>query len=460
MARRRPTDVSQAPDNAEVSLSHAISSRSKKKDIDQGTVFLSVFRHPLAALLICVPIAWVLRFLGGGVAPIWNFVTNFFAIIPLSWLLSVATEHLEMKVGQAMGALLNSTFGNMVEIILSIQAIRAGMIKVVQSNLMGAIFMNLLFVLGCAFFVGGVSWKNSRFNRNNVSYCLALLAVACLALLVPTALAVFDEWSSQGERLIVSRAIAGLLAVMYLQWLLFQMSTHKFMFMGVGDGYSGDNTPILRGDSEPNTPTERTGTASDGEQDVAPEAEDEEPSLSISNASALLLVSTVIVTFHCDWLVNAIHPLCNEFGVKEAFIATILLPIVGGFAEEISAITFAAKGKMDLAISISIGSATQISLLVVPIAVFLGWGLGVPFDLDFEAFQVQLMVMSLLVAALSLQDNRANWLKGSLLITSYVILAASFCFLHDREFHSAGARISIKELDKEVEQLNSTVEAF
>eukprot|EP00747_Dinoflagellata_sp_TGD_P222370 gnl/TRDRNA2_/TRDRNA2_94073_c0_seq2.p1 gnl/TRDRNA2_/TRDRNA2_94073_c0~~gnl/TRDRNA2_/TRDRNA2_94073_c0_seq2.p1 ORF type:complete len:443 (+),score=88.75 gnl/TRDRNA2_/TRDRNA2_94073_c0_seq2:114-1442(+) len=374
-----------------------------------------ILTQKIAVLLVFMPLAWLLKILGDLVPPLYNFVANFFSIIPLSWLISVATEALEEKVGQAGGVLLNASFGNVVEVLLSISAIRAGLVKVVQSTLVGAIFMNLLLVLGCCFFVCGVAnikKEDKKFNQNNATYALCLLSVSCTALMVPTSLAVLDEWGTQEDRTRVSRGCAIVLASMYFQWLVFNLSTHKDLF----------GTPTMP-------------TLEDKDED-----DDEPPPLPCTPAVSLLLLSTVIVAFHCDWLVEAIDPVCDQLGVKKAFIATVLLPIVGGFSEEVAAVSIAMKGKLDLAMGVAIGSATQIAVFVIPVAVFIGWAYDSqpPLDLDFETYQVQLLIMSLIVAMMVLQDGRCNWLKGSLLITTYVILAASFWFIHDREFKSAG----------------------
>lgn len=383
---------------------------------------MAIFTQKIAVLMLCVPAAIVLHFMGDGISPVWNFSANFMSIIPLAWLISECTEHLEKKVGPAIGVLLNSTFGNVVEIILSIQAIRQGKVKLVQSSLMGAILMNLLFVLGCCFFVTGVKSHTTQFNTNNASYNLSLLAVATTALLVPTSQAVFDEWSLPIERLDLSRGVAILLAFMYIQWLVFNLSTHDKLF--------AQQTPIPGRNSSMNL--------GDGIDEADAESDEDEPALPMPIASAILGFATLLVTFHCDWLVESIDPVCTTLGVKKAFIATVLLPMVGNFSEEIAAVTIASKGKVDLAMGVAIGSATQIATMVIPIVVLLGWFLDQPLDLDFEVFQVKLLMFSILVAALCLQDGQANWLKGSMLMTAYLIIASAFWFVHDREYLSEG----------------------
>merc|ERR1719271_1856853 len=113
---------------------------------------------------------------------------------------------------------------------------------------------------------------------------------------------------------------------------------------------------------------------------------------------------------HCEFLVHAIEPVMEELQLKEAFMSTVILPLVGNISEEIAAISIASKGKIDLAMAVAIGAATQVALFAVPVVVFM-----------------------------SLQDAEGNWLKGTMLITAYMIVCCSFWTMHNREFESAGA---------------------
>jgi len=411
----------------------------------------AMYCQPIALMLPFVPAAWVLHSVAeatggetGPIKPLYQFVSNFLSIIPLAWVISESTEHLEKKVGPMAGTLLNQTFGNVVEIILSITAIRQGLVKLVQSSLLGAMLMNILGVLGLCFFVAGVKFHRKKFNQAQATYNIGLLSVSSLALAVPTGLAVFDDWSTPQERLALSRWVALCLFLMYCQWLAFNLCTHQALFdkRKKNDVHwfwaqpRGSITEAeLKNTGDPSyklMPTEKAEDATDDED------EDDEPTINFSCACLMLAIATVLVAFHCDWLVESINPVCAEFGVKKAFIATVLLPMVGNFSEVIAAVSMACKGKLDLGMGVAIGSATQIALCVIPVVVFIAWIYDKPLDLDFEAYQVKLLVISLLVTALMLLDGEANWLKGSLLVTSYVIMASSFFFIHDREFASAG----------------------
>jgi len=416
-----------------------------------GDALKHLLSSKLALLLVCVPLAWILHYVGA--TPLGHFGANFGAIIPLAWLISEATDQLEGIVGPTIGVLLNSTFGNMVEIILSVQAIRAGLVKVVQSSLLGAMLMNLLFVTGCCFMVTGLKFHSVSFNPNAVSYSLGLLGIAMLALLVPSELAATDEWSSPSERLTLSRFVAVLLGLMYFQWLIFNMCTHSQLFNATppqdatgklmdGEGETVSREGRLRASAAVDIVRAGGDMSSISDDDFE---EEDEPHLPGWLSCLILLLSTILVAFHCDYLVESIEPVTKQLHIHEAFVATVLLPMVGNFSEEIAAINIARKGKLDLAMGVAIGSATQIAMLVVPVVVFLGAAMGQPFDLDFEVLQVRLLLASLLVASLCLRDSQANWLKGSMLITAYLIIASAFWFMCDEEFRSAGVARPLKE---------------
>lgn len=434
-----PNDVDDLSDAEDEEVSEV---SQEEKGTGSCAALRGMFCQPVAFMLAFVPIAWTLHFVGeatggetGPVKPLYNFAANFFAIIPLAWVISESTEHLEKKVGPMLGTLLNSTFGNVVEIILSITAIRQGKVKLVQNSLLGAMLMNTLGVLGICFLVAGVNFHRPKFNQAQATYNLGLLSVSCLAVGVPTGLAVFDDWSTPSERLALSRWVAFCLFVMYIQWLAFNLCTHTALF----DKRKKNEIHWFWAAHRHVEDAREPGYEQMAEQDEPPDDDDDdEPEIHYLCACAMLAFSTVIVAFHCDWLVESINPVCEEFGVKKAFVATVLLPMVGNFSEVIAAVSIACKGKLDLAMGVAIGSATQIALCVIPVAVFIAWYFHQPLDLDFEFFQVKLLLIALIVTGMMLGDGEANWLKGSLLVTAYVIIASSFWFMHDREFASAG----------------------
>lgn len=108
-----------------------------------------------------------------------------------------------------------------------------------------------------------------------------------------------------------------------------------------------------------------------------PQDEPAQPQLSKYFAVGALVVSTVLVAFCAEFMVDSIDALTATGHVSETFVGLILLPIVGNAAEHATAVTVAYKDKMDLAINVAVGSSIQIASLVLPLIVVLGWIIGV-----------------------------------------------------------------------------------
>lgn len=438
----------------------------------------SMFTKCIAYFLIFVPISLVLWNAFPSLPPVVHFFGNMFAIIPLSWVISESTEHLEAVVGPMWGTLLNSTFGNVVEILLSISAIKEGLIEVVQNSLLGAIIMNCTGVLGLCVLAASGKRSSVKFNLNFALYNLGLLSVSLLALNVPTQLAVFDDWSTPTEMAKLSRIVAGMMLFMYIQWLVFNLYSHSSLFdskkvvvphelSAIGNATHWEMEEAIyraqtQGDLSRDGSRDRLSVPKEDSDD-----EKEEDTIAAPCACLMLLISTILVAFHCEYLVASIEPLTEELHVKTAFVAVVILPMVGNFSEVIAAVSIACKGKIDLAIGVAISSATQISLCVIPIAVFIGWAYDKNLDLDFEDFQVRILGTVIVVVLLVFLDGKATWLKGTLLITVYVIVATAFWYLHNREFESAGEIVpnqriqslnkTIAGMQKDIDTLNSSI---
>jgi Ca2+:H+ antiporter len=141
-----------------------------------------------------------------------------------------------------------------------------------------------------------------------------------------------------------------------------------------------------------------------------------------------LLCTTGLVALCAEFLVGSLDYLISSSGVSQAFIGLIILPIVGNAAEHVTAVTVAAKNKMDLAIGIALGSSIQIAIFVTPLMVILGWIIDREMSLYFSLFEVVALFASTLIVSFLLIDGRSNYLEGSLLIAAYVIIAISAFF--------------------------------
>ncbi|ORZ37912.1 hypothetical protein BCR44DRAFT_1013946 [Catenaria anguillulae PL171] len=324
-----------------------------------------------------------------------NFWLNFLGIIPLAKILGFATEELALRTNQTIGGLLNATFGNAVEVLVSVIALNNGMVGVVQSSLLGSILSNMLLVLGFCFLLGGATRSQQEFNPTAANTSSALLSIAVLSLLVPAAFvsSLKDKESDvMGSVLTLSRLTAVILLVIYALFLFFQLRTHAHLY----------------------------------EETNSEEHEVEIPSVTGPFAVVLLLSSTICVAINSDYLVASIEGLSHSWGLSQTFVGLVLLPIVGNAAEHVSAVTCAMKNKMELSLGIAVGSSTQIALLVTPLLVVIGWIIGQPMTLFFEAFDTVVLFISVLIVNYLINDGRSNWLEGAMLLAAYAIIAIAY----------------------------------
>ncbi|KAK9808608.1 hypothetical protein WJX72_000497 [[Myrmecia] bisecta] len=342
-------------------------------------------------LLLCVPLGIAAHFFNWGAYA--TFILNFCALIPLALVLGEVTEDLALRFGETIGGLLNATFGNVVEMILSIAALTKGLYTVVAASLLGSILSNLLLVLGFCFLCGGTKYKQQSFNIQINKACCSLLFMACIALVIPTAAkSLFtDEQLTEKSIIEVSRGTAIILALMYMCYLFFTLKTHA----------SG--------------PDEETAS--------------DKPSLSLVAALGTLGGITVVVAAASEFLTGALEEVSKQSGLSEAFLGLIVLPIAGNACEHITAVFVAIKNKMDLAIGVALGSSIQIGVFVIPVVVVVGWGIGRPFALDFDPFIVLVLTLSVIHAYFVSSDGNSNWLLGVELIGVYVLISLLYFFV-------------------------------
>ncbi|MCJ1246361.1 hypothetical protein MMC30_003568 [Trapelia coarctata] len=368
----------------------------------KNNIYVNVF-------LVFVPLGIIAGALG------WNptavFVLNFLAIVPLASLLSFATEQLSAKLGQTLGGLLNATFGNAVELIVSIVALKENQIRIVQSSMLGSILSNILLVLGCCFFFGGLRFHVQEFNETVASTMSSLMAVASASLVIPATLyavmktdTVTDGKDSDANILVLSHGTAIILLVLYVLYLYFQLKSHKELF-----------------DEE-----QQDGGGEGGE-------EEEEQILSPWAAGVALVVVTIAVAVCAEFLVDSIDSIVETMHISKTFIGLILLPIVGNAAEHVTAVVVSMKNKMNLAIGVAIGSSMQIALLVTPFLVILGWIIDRDMTLHFETFETVVFFLSVLVVNYLIQDGKSNYLEGAMLIGVYIIIALAFYVYPDTD---------------------------
>uniref|UniRef100_A0A0D9VUX4 Vacuolar cation/proton exchanger n=1 Tax=Leersia perrieri TaxID=77586 RepID=A0A0D9VUX4_9ORYZ len=312
-------------------------------------------------------------------------------------------RQLALYTGPTIGGLLNATFGNATEMIISLYALKNGMIRVVQQSLLGSILSNMLLVLGCAFFAGGLVHRSRDqvFNKASAVVNSGLLLMAVLGLMFPAVLHFTHSEVQYGKSEVsLSRFSSCIMLVAYASYLFFQLKSQRSLYSPIGE-----------------------------QEEEATEDEEEEKEITQGEAICWLFVLTIWISILSGYLVDAIQGASESLNMPVAFISVILLPIVGNAAEHASAIMFAMKDKLDITLGVAIGSSTQISMFVIPFCVVVGWMMGQQMDLNFQLFETATLFITVLVVAFMLQEGTSNYFKGLMLILCYLIVAASF-FVH------------------------------
>lgn len=350
----------------------------------------------LLLLLLFVPAAIGAELLHA--SPVLVFSLAALAIVPLSGFLGKATEEIAAYTGPTLGGLLNATLGNMAELIIAVLALRAGLVDLVKASITGSILGNLLLVLGLAQLAGGIRHRVQRFNINLAGLSISLLVVAVIGLVIP---ALFHATHVDPTRVLtrrVSIGVAALLIVGYGLSLLYSMGTHRAVF-----GEAGDVA-----ECEHETP--------------------DHPPWSLRKSIAVLVASAALVGWLSEILVGSTEAAISHVGLSEVFVGLIIVPIIGNAAEHSSAVLMALKNRMDITVSIAIGSSAQVALLIAPVLVFVGLALGQPMDLAFSPFEVVSIALAVAVAASVVRDAESNWLEGAFLLLVYGMLAVAFFY--------------------------------
>jgi Ca2+:H+ antiporter len=343
-------------------------------------------------LLLFVPITIGLEFLSPE-RHLLIFAASCLAILPLAGWMGRATEQLAERLGEGVGGLLNATFGNAAELIIALAALRAGLYDVVKASIAGSIIGNILLVLGAAMLCGGLRRPEQHFNPAGARSQATMLTLAAIALILPAAFQAAAHTTAAGlGRLSV--AISVVLLFAYLLNLVFAMVTHAALFKG------------------------------------SHIAEEREQHPSVARAVAVLAAATAAIAWMSEIMVGAIEPTAHELGLSNVFVGVFVVAIMGNAAEHATAVRAAMNDRMDLSLSIAIGSSVQVALFVAPLLVLVSLFVGpAPMDLAFPAGLVLAVLLAVLITGQVAGDGRSDWLKGAQLLTVYLVLALTYYFL-------------------------------
>ncbi|KAI8326348.1 calcium/proton exchanger, partial [Martensiomyces pterosporus] len=380
----------------------------------------------LNALVVVVPIGYVAHYLRWPVVAV--FILNFIAIIPLSALMGFATEEVSLRLGPTWGGLINASFGNAVELIMAVIALIEEEYRIVQAGLIGSVLSNTLLVLGCAFLAGGIRHRVQLFHAEAAQCAGALLALSVLSMIIPAAY--HGVHASRGEItngiLVMSRGTALILLVVYILFLVFQLKTHSDIFDGSLTHHMHEKSVVEEGS----------------------------PQMKLWIAATLLALVCGLVALSSDILVDSVGELTSKFSISHTFVGMILLPIAANAAEHTMSVTVALRNKMDLCITVAVGSSMQMTLFVLPVLIIIAWAMNKPLSLFFDDFETTTMLISILVINYLIMNGRSNWLKGAMLLSSYSIVALAF-FLYPNDVDDPRGSIATTPQPKQSFLLNT-----
>ena len=330
--------------------------------------------------------SYVLAFVG--VSQTIVFAVSALALAAWAVLIGEGTDELGHRFGPGATGILQSALGNLPELFISIFALQAGLVVVVQTALIGSILANTLLVLGLAFLVGGLRHGTQTFHAPAVRTMATLLLLAVAALAIPT-LATAPGAPDAGHAIDLSVIVSIILLVVFAASIPFSLGGGQGASVGY-DRTSGD------------------------------------PAWPLPLAIGVLVLGGVGAALTSDLFVEALQPTMASLGWSEAFVGLVVVAIAGNAVENVVGIKAAAANKTDLAVSLILNSSLQIAIALTPalvlISLFIGGG---ALTLVLSPLLLGAVFLAALIAALIVFDGESTWLEGLALLGLYVIIAAS-----------------------------------
>jgi Ca2+:H+ antiporter len=355
--------------------------------------------RPVYRLAIFIPVALALDAAGASSAIV--FVASAIGVIPTAALMSEATEHLAARSGPALGGLVNVTFGNAPELIIALFALGKGLQEVVKASIVGSVVGNALLVLGAAFLAGGWHRIVQRFDRTLAQAQAGMLLLTVVALSLPAIIvlarhghlpavaALRDSFGHDVNR--ASVAVAVILMATYVAGLFFSLRTHREVFRPHGE------------------PTEAEGA------------------WSVRRSLLTLAAAAIAVAVMSEVLVGSIEGAAAQIGLSQFFIGAFVVAIVGNASEHYVAVVAAARDKMNLAVSIAVGSSAQVGLFVAPLLVLLSFVVGpAPMAMVFNPYEIGALLSAGVVVTALVSDGESTWFEGVQLLALYAVIGVLF----------------------------------
>jgi Ca2+:H+ antiporter len=298
-----------------------------------------------------------------------------------------------------LGGLVNAIFGNTTTLVIALIALKKGLVDIVQASITGSILSDLLLFMGMGMLTGGIRYKEQEFKPilarvNGSSMTLAVIAIALPTLVIYTSNVV-----EVADILSLSLVTATVLLIVYGLTLLFSLKTHSYLYEV---GLSNENTP---------------------DNQVS-----EEEKAQVWIWLLVLLTSTVAVAYESDLFVDVVESVMEGFNLTPLFIGVIFIPLISDVSGIVTVTQLALKNQMDLTVSVAMGDSLLVALFVAPLLVFIGQFWQQPMDLNFNPFNVVALIVAVVVTNLISFTGRSNWLDGTLLLATYLILSVAFYY--------------------------------
>jgi Ca2+:H+ antiporter len=348
-----------------------------------------------AAPLILVPVSLALHYTNA-VAPVWVFLAGLAAIAVLADWVRRGTEQVAEHVGGAIGSLLNVSFGNASELVLALFVLAQAQAQIVQAQITGSIIGTTLLFLGISALVGGLNHPRQTFNQERVGLLSTLLMLVAIAILLPATFDVTERVLSPhaargdlDERL--SLSVSVVLLLLYAAYLVYVLVTHRSIF----------------------TSGAEAGAAK----------------WSLWTGILVMLGGTLVIAVESELVATRLTEAASQLGFSPVFMGAVVLALAGTIADLFASVAFARTDRIEIAVSMCVGSALQIALVVAPVLVLVSWGIGRPMNLVFGS-PLDLFAIasaSFIVRAIA-ADGETNWYEGFLLVGVYVLFALAFFF--------------------------------
>jgi Ca2+:H+ antiporter len=314
------------------------------------------------------------------------FVLAATALVPLSWLIGEATDHLASYTGPGVGGFLNASFGNAPELIIAVVAVNEGLTEVVRASLTGSIVGNLLLVLGFTLLLG----RTGSIDRPSAFISLGsvgFVTVVLLAVSIPG----FHGDPDRSSLAWLSLPVAVLLLAVRIVVNLYALRRQRALFAT---------------------------------------AEPDPDGWPFRVALVVLGVATVVTAFVTETLVTTLQGFAEEAHLSEFFVVVVIVAVVGNATEHGSAVLLARRGRVKLAVEISLASSAQIAGFLIPVVTLISWAFE-PLTLSFRPVELAAMALAAALSALVLNGGRTTRAGGAILLAVYATLVVVFYLVGD-----------------------------